>query len=78
MGQTLPEKQLEGGDREREGQETGLNKGRGGQLRGVGAAKGGCACQPGTGLVGCGWWQGLLGTTRPPGGQAQLGAVPTV
>ena len=33
----LPEKQLEGGEREREGQETGLAEGGGGQLRGAGS-----------------------------------------
>lgn len=36
----LPEKQLEGG--EREGQETRLTEGGGGQLRGVGTDRGGC------------------------------------
>lgn len=42
---TLPEKQLEGG--EREGQETGLTEGGGGQLHGVGAFWGGCLWRAG-------------------------------
>ena len=51
---TLPEKQLEGGERGRAGQETGLAEAGGGQLRGVGAAgEAAPACQPGRA---CGWW----------------------
>lgn len=69
----LPEKQLEGGEREREGQETGLAEGGGGQLRGAGTARGGCPRLP-AGDRACGWWL----VARPAGDDPLPGVVPTI
>lgn len=66
---TLPEKQLEGG--EREGQETGLTEGGGGQLHGVGAFWGGCLWRAGGRRL-------VARSARDDPPLWELGAVPTV